>query len=307
MSTPPTLPHPVRADGRPERPPLVTAIAIVDLVAALFGTCLGPTWLIMGLVAEDPELVQMQGFLVAVGTLMLLVTPLGIVSAIGMLRMAPWGRTFQLVTSSIGLLTCGLGTIVNALVIAYLLQRKVKLIFSGRRVADMTAEEQQAIAGTRGGGATGLIVGIVVAGVVLLAVIIGILAAVAIPNLINAVQRGKQKRTMRDMRAVATALEAYAADFNAPPAVQDPQDLAGILVPTYATALPLTDAWTHPLEIATSPAGYVIRSGGKDGQFERPDPWSYDARATNLFVDDIVLSNGTFVRWPEGTQSGGSQ
>ena len=39
--------------------------------------------------------------------------------------------------------------------------------------------------------------------------IIGILAAIAIPNLLNAVQRGKQKRTMSDMRALATAIEAY--------------------------------------------------------------------------------------------------
>ena len=42
--------------------------------------------------------------------------------------------------------------------------------------------------------------------------IIGILAAIAIPNLLNAVQRGKQKRTMSDMRALATAVEAYAVD-----------------------------------------------------------------------------------------------
>src|SRR6476660_5636480 len=48
--------------------------------------------------------------------------------------------------------------------------------------------------------------------------IIGILAAIAIPNLLNAVQRGKQKRTMSDMRALATAVEAYAVDNNQYPA-----------------------------------------------------------------------------------------
>ena len=47
--------------------------------------------------------------------------------------------------------------------------------------------------------------------------IIGILAAIAIPNLLNAVQRGKQKRTMSDMRALATAVEAYAVDNNVYP------------------------------------------------------------------------------------------
>ena len=43
-------------------------------------------------------------------------------------------------------------------------------------------------------------------------VIIGIIAAIAIPNLLNAVQRGKQKRSMSDMRALATAIEAYAVE-----------------------------------------------------------------------------------------------
>src|SRR5476651_2007528 len=47
--------------------------------------------------------------------------------------------------------------------------------------------------------------------------IIGILAAIAIPNLLNAVQRGKQKRTMSDMRALATAIEAFAVDNNTYP------------------------------------------------------------------------------------------
>ena len=41
--------------------------------------------------------------------------------------------------------------------------------------------------------------------------IIGILAAIAIPNLLNAVQRGKQKRTMSDMRALATAKSGVAS------------------------------------------------------------------------------------------------
>src|SRR5256885_3978597 len=44
--------------------------------------------------------------------------------------------------------------------------------------------------------------------------IIGILAAIAIPNLLTAMQRSKQKRTMADMRTIATAWEARATDIN---------------------------------------------------------------------------------------------
>ena len=44
--------------------------------------------------------------------------------------------------------------------------------------------------------------------------IIGIIAAIAIPNLLNAIDRGKQKRTMADIRSVGTAVESYAVDVN---------------------------------------------------------------------------------------------
>src|SRR5213076_3437685 len=44
--------------------------------------------------------------------------------------------------------------------------------------------------------------------------IIGILAAIAIPNLLTAMQRSKQKRTMADIRSIATAWEARATDMN---------------------------------------------------------------------------------------------
>ncbi|MFN2386310.1 MAG: prepilin-type N-terminal cleavage/methylation domain-containing protein, partial [Thermoanaerobaculia bacterium] len=63
--------------------------------------------------------------------------------------------------------------------------------------------------------------------------IIGILAAIAIPNLLNAVQRGKQKRSMSDMRALATAVEAYAVDNNQYP----PAACATGLYTTAGTAL----------------------------------------------------------------------
>src|SRR5881394_65381 len=55
--------------------------------------------------------------------------------------------------------------------------------------------------------------------------IIGILAAIAIPNLLTAMQRSKQKRTMADMRTMATAWEARATDVNR-------YNAAGVTFPT---------------------------------------------------------------------------
>ncbi len=43
--------------------------------------------------------------------------------------------------------------------------------------------------------------------------IIGIIAAIAIPNLLNAINRGRQKRSMADMRTIGTSIEAYAVDM----------------------------------------------------------------------------------------------
>src|SRR5206468_9144840 len=82
--------------------------------------------------------------------------------------------------------------------------------------------------------------------------IIGILAAIAIPNLLTAMARSKQKRTMADMRTIATAWEARATDVNKynaagvcsiPSTVSIPSQMSGILSPTYIKVLPPRDGW----------------------------------------------------------------
>src|SRR5437667_2758951 len=82
--------------------------------------------------------------------------------------------------------------------------------------------------------------------------IIGILAAIAIPNLLTAMQRSKQKRTMADMRTIATECEARATDlnkYNAAGACSFPQTDAGLsnlqsyLAPTYVKTFPSKDGW----------------------------------------------------------------
>src|ERR1700688_1134220 len=111
--------------------------------------------------------------------------------------------------------------------------------------------------------------------------IIGILAAIAIPNLLNAVQRGKQKRTMSDMRALATAVEAYAVDNNVYPTAT--QACAGglfttqgaavdnnsftLLSPTYIAQPPKVDGWGRFLlyNLSVDKNSYNITSLGRDG------------------------------------------
>jgi prepilin-type N-terminal cleavage/methylation domain-containing protein len=52
--------------------------------------------------------------------------------------------------------------------------------------------------------------------------VIAILAAIALPNFLEAQTRSKTSRVMADMRSIATGLEAYAVDFNHyPPNLMD--------------------------------------------------------------------------------------
>jgi prepilin-type N-terminal cleavage/methylation domain-containing protein len=81
--------------------------------------------------------------------------------------------------------------------------------------------------------------------------IIGILAAIAIPNLLNAMQRARQKRSMADMRTIATAWEARATDLNRytaagavgeitwPATDKTISDVVSLLTPTYMRKTPL--------------------------------------------------------------------
>lgn len=44
--------------------------------------------------------------------------------------------------------------------------------------------------------------------------IIGIIAAIAVPNLLAAIQRSKRSRTAADLRAIGTGLGSYLVDYN---------------------------------------------------------------------------------------------
>src|SRR5512133_2588920 len=114
--------------------------------------------------------------------------------------------------------------------------------------------------------------------------IIGIIVAIAIPNLLNAIQRAKQRRTMGDMRSTATAIEAYAVDFNRyPPAaafawnsgvavgIAVPSNTLGKLSnyvsPTYIRVVPLADGWNSWFlyNIDANGSAYATTSYAKDG------------------------------------------
>jgi len=142
--------------------------------------------------------------------------------------------------------------------------------------------------------------------------IIGILAAIAIPNLINSLQRAKQKRTMVNIRNLATAWEARASDFSkynaagingiSTPILLD--DLSKELQPTYIKVMPNRDGWERDLSCYSEYAmgddhtanQYLIESSGRDGKY---DPTPVLGPFGN-FDCDIIYANGQFLTYPVG-------
>ena len=155
-----------------------------------------------------------------------------------------------------------------------------------------------------------VIVALVVGGFFVIA-FLGILSAIAIPNLLTAMQRSKQARTMAYIREVATAVEGYGADNNGYPQADSIDTLRPLISPKYIASVPKIDGWGTRLMYSCYETkdgrctGYVIGSAGKDMTFEHNDPREYvqsPAGATTNFNADLIDANGQFIQYPEGKQ-----
>jgi len=148
--------------------------------------------------------------------------------------------------------------------------------------------------------------------------IIGILAAIAIPNLLTALQRSRQKRSMADMRTIATAWEARATDTNGynaaaatvnitwPDPGSDVTLLDTFLVPTYIQKPVHYDGWGSLFRVgwdATAGRAYSVSTWGADKTDSITATSATAPIVTHDFDCDIVFSNGNFVVYPEGVQA----
>jgi len=127
--------------------------------------------------------------------------------------------------------------------------------------------------------------------------IIGIIAAIAIPNLLNAIDRGKQKRTMADLRSIGTAVESYAVDNNVYPVAASAAILKTLVEPIYIKTMPTMDGWNNTFAVASVASEYTLSSNGKDGTAS-----TCAAGTTTMFSEDICFVNGQFLRYPAGSQ-----
>ncbi len=182
-----------------------------------------------------------------------------------------------------------------------------------RAAAAPAAPPSAAPAPSRKGFPTALVLGLVGAGLVLFCLVAGIVAAIAIPNLLTAMERAKQKRAVGEIHTLATACEAYAKDHGTYPAtghdtdsyysLVDAEALRPLLEPSYLAELPAVDPWGAPYSYGVSADGreYILLCGGSDKKVALT-AIPTDEAATHCFEDDLVFENGRFLRRPEGPQ-----
>ena len=167
--------------------------------------------------------------------------------------------------------------------------------------------------------------------------IIGILAALLIPNAITAMQKAKQKGTMKDIVAIATACADYSTDNGEAPQEGRAAELAAgdefltDISPFYIKICPINDQWGTQFMVytGTGVAGaygiqaamvgvddFVIASRGRDGVdgggtygaytfvATNPEAGLYVVNSMEDFKNDLVNWNGSWVHAPRTAASG---
>ena len=154
--------------------------------------------------------------------------------------------------------------------------------------------------------------------------IIGIIAAVLIPNLLDALQKAKQKRTVADIRNVGTAWMSWLTDqigaasagsgkfWNGEDTVdQSYPDIFNYLHSSdtffYMQEVPQQDGWKYPFSFGknddlVASSVLVVCSSGRDGEMTQDCAGSEHPVCPFLATDydrDIIWADGYFVNWPD--------
>jgi type II secretion system protein G len=119
--------------------------------------------------------------------------------------------------------------------------------------------------------------------------IIGIIAAIAVPNLLAAIQRSKRSRTAADMRAIGTAVGSYQVDFNWYPKTAAAGTNFEItpLMPAEYYAGSVKDGWSTTFRYTSSDGSeYTLESYGKNKS---------DGYTNTDFDSDLSFNNGQFM------------
>ncbi len=162
----------------------------------------------------------------------------------------------------------------------------------------------------------------IVSALFVLVIILGIVAALVIPNLVTASEKAKHRTTMVDIANISQAIETYVLDYGTVPAQDGAYDIDSnfyeALSPSYVIDMPTTDRWGNNILVfcgaacdgkygitGSSADDFLLVSLGKDGIME---DWEFDENdpEAGLFVyqyiedfnKDLVMRNGSWIRAP---------
>lgn len=155
--------------------------------------------------------------------------------------------------------------------------------------------------------------------------IIGIIAAILIPNLLDALQKAKQKRTVGDTRNLGAAWFSWLTDQVGAAAAGQGQygfDFGDVLTASevhshlwksntmfYIQTVPEFDGWGNSYEYRLNSDSLLgsrvmgMRSRGRDDSFSGSSYTVGPFVATN-YDADIAWADGFFVHYPAGAQVG---
>ncbi len=127
--------------------------------------------------------------------------------------------------------------------------------------------------------------------------IVGVLAAISVPAMQVALDKGRQRTTMAGMRGIGAGISLYEVDNSFFPSDGiDAGTLVSVIAPHTKIQLPSTDTWTHSYGYHSNSFNwYSLESFGRDGIDGVNITY-----ATRLDFDlDLVLSTGQFSSAPE--------
>ncbi len=160
--------------------------------------------------------------------------------------------------------------------------------------------------------------------------IIGILAALLMPIVQEAMQKSKQKGTMQEMNSLAQSIMMYISDTGYAPTSPDgdlgpSQSIIAELAALQVKVIPMTDQWGRPLKVWTRSScvgnfgiadedigedDYLIQSLGCDGLDEgftynpnNPQDF-YPVNRMSDFNNDLIIWTGNWIRAPRSAQQG---
>jgi type II secretion system protein G len=159
--------------------------------------------------------------------------------------------------------------------------------------------------------------------------IIGLLAAMFVPNALTAIHKSKQKSTMRDIRTISVAITDYVTDNGRTPTQDGTYDgssaFYNLITPFYIKTLPFNDKWGNAYRVwcgsAASEYGisgalvddFLVASFGRDKAQEgfTFDESSFGAGIFQVFSisdfdKDLIMWNGNWIRYPRIGSSSGS-